>query len=187
MENAQTDGPILDVENLSVNFGGFKAVDGFSMSLARGELRVLIGPNGAGKTTTLDAISGKIRATEGTIRFGGRPITNWQEHQIARSGVGRKFQIPSVFKDLTVWENLEVASSREISVRRNLMLRVGHMVDRRIETVLEMIKLGDEANNLAGNLSHGESQWLELGMVLVQNPQLILLDEPTAGFRTLDL
>lgn len=186
MDDRSANDPILEIENLTVDFGGFRPVDGFSMSIAQGETRVLIGPNGAGKTTTLDLISGKLKATKGIIKIKGQDITNWQEHKIARAGVGRKFQITSLFRELTVRENLEVASCRQLSVLRNLVKRVGRKVHERIEEVLELIRLQDKASRVAANISHGEAQWLELGMVLLQNPGIILLDEPTAGMTSLE-
>ncbi|HLJ64671.1 MAG TPA: ATP-binding cassette domain-containing protein, partial [Stellaceae bacterium] len=160
--------PILTIENLVVDFGGFKAVDGFSMAIAPGELRVLIGANGAGKTTLMDLISSKTKATGGRILFKGQNITNWDEHRIARAGVGRKFQVPSIFKELTVRENYQVASSRRPGVFHNILSRPDRDGRERIAEVLNLVGLEDEAGTLAGNLSHGQTQWMELGMVLVQ-------------------
>ena len=178
---------VLEIGELEVNFGGFKAVDSFSMTVDQGELRVLIGANGAGKTTLMDLITGRTKSTSGVVRFMGRDITNGQEHKIARQGIGRKFQVPSVFKELSVRQNLAVAQTENRSVWHNLLPR-----SRRrervggIEQALERCGLEDEADNAAGNLSHGQVQWLELGMVLVQNPNLILLDEPTAGMTGIE-
>ena len=178
---------ILEIEDLEVNFRGFRAVDGFSMAVEEGELRVLIGANGAGKTTLMDLITGRTKSTGGKVTFLGDNITNRQEHKIARRGIGRKFQVPSVFKDLTVRENLEVAYTRSLSVWRNLLVSAKpRQLDRQIERALELASLTEESTNLAGNLSHGQTQWLELGMVLVQNPKLVLLDEPTAGMTGLE-
>ena len=163
---------ILEIENLEVNFRGFRAVDGFDMSVEEGELRVLIGANGAGKTTLMDLITGRTKSTGGKVTFLGDNITNRQEHKIARRGIGRKFQVPSVFKDLTVRENLEVAYTRSLSVWRNLTVSAKpRRLDTRIERALELSSLTEESTNLAGNLSHGQTQ----------NPKLVLLDEPTAG------
>lgn len=173
--------PLLVISKLEVDFDGFKAVDGFSMTVERGEVRVLIGANGAGKTTLMDLISGKTKATGGSIVFKGAYITNLEEHEIARAGVGRKFQVPSVFRQLTVAQNYEVAAaSRRPGVRRTLFQRAGR-TDEAIERALALVGLEDERHTLAGNLSHGQMQWMELGMVLLQEPDLILLDEPAAG------
>jgi urea transport system ATP-binding protein len=173
--------PLLLIEDLVVDFDGFKAVDGFSMAIDPGELRVLIGANGAGKTTLMDLISSKTKATGGRIVFKGQNITNWSEHKIARAGIGRKFQVPSIFKELTVRQNYQVATSNRPGVLHNVFERPAREGRERIEEVLEMVGLESEAETVAGNLSHGQTQWMELGMVLVQRPELILLDEPTAG------
>jgi urea transport system ATP-binding protein len=170
----------LTIDGLGVDFGGFKAVNNVSLIIEEGELRVLLGANGAGKTTLMDLVSGKTMATEGRVFLRDTDITNWEEHKIARAGIGRKFQIPSIFKDLTVRRNLEVASCRNPAVLANLRFgfsKEAHDVDR----VLELIGLAAEANRLAAYLSHGQTQWLELGLLITQNPKVILLDEPTAG------
>ncbi len=172
---------ILKIDGIGVDFGGYRAVESFSMSVADGELRVLLGANGAGKTTLMDLISGRTRATEGKVYLDGKDITNWQEHDIARAGLGRKFQIPSVFKDLSVAENLEVAGMRDRTVLRNLRSRKRRSARRDMFEVLELIGLTDKADERAGTLSHGETQWLELGILIRQDPKVILLDEPTAG------
>ena len=178
---------ILEIENLEVNFRGFRAVDGFDMAVEEGELRVLIGANGAGKTTLMDLITGRTKSTGGKVSFAGDNITNWQEHKIARRGIGRKFQVPSVFKDLTVRENFEVAHTRSLSVWRNLSASAKpRQRNLQIERAMELTSLTDESATIAGSLSHGQSQWLELGMVLVQSPRLVLLDEPTAGMTALE-
>ena len=171
----------LMVDGIGVDFGGFKAVDGFSMVVEEGELRTLLGANGAGKTTLMDLISGKTKATEGHIYIDGKDVTNWQEHRIARAGIGRKFQIPSVFRQLTVKQNLEVAAIavESYNVLRNLRNRMRR--NDRMEEVLTLIGLADRAGETASNLSHGETQWLELGLLIIQDPKVILLDEPTAG------
>ncbi|MEO1191834.1 MAG: urea ABC transporter ATP-binding protein UrtD [Pseudomonadota bacterium] len=173
--------PMLMVDNVGVNFGGFKAVDGFSMIVARGELRVLLGANGAGKTTLMDLISGKTPLTEGKVFLDDRDVTNWQEHALARAGLGRKFQIPSVFKDLTVAENLEVAGIKQHGVLRNIRMRDRRRQLRSMQDVLELTGLGERVDVKAATLSHGETQWLELGILIRQDPKVILLDEPTAG------
>jgi urea transport system ATP-binding protein len=170
----------LTIDGLGVDFGGFKAVHNVSLTIEEGELRVLLGANGAGKTTLMDLVSGKTKSTEGRVFLNDTEITNWEEHKIARAGIGRKFQIPSVFKDLTVRRNLEVASCRNPAVLANLRFgfaEEAHDVDR----VLELIGLTEESSRLAAYLSHGQTQWLELGLLITQNPKVILLDEPTAG------
>jgi urea transport system ATP-binding protein len=170
----------LTIDGLGVDFGGFKAVNNVSLIIEEGELRVLLGANGAGKTTLMDLVSGKTKATEGRVFLRDTDITNWEEHKIARAGIGRKFQIPSVFKDLTVRRNLEVASCRNPAVLANL--RFGFSKEARdVDRVLGLIGLTEEANRLAAYLSHGQTQWLELGLLITQNPKVILLDEPTAG------
>lgn len=171
----------LKIEHLHVSFDGFKALNGVNLEVGPGELRVLIGPNGAGKSTTLDIICGKTRATSGRIMFKGSEITRWNEAAIARTGIGRKFQNPTIFRTLTVRQNLEVARRRSFKVSNNLLLRTPAQIDRDVGRVLELLELEDHADAPAGELSHGQTQWLDLGMLLVQNPDLLLLDEPTAG------
>lgn len=171
----------LKIDCIGVDFKGFKAVDSFSMAVEEGELRVLLGANGAGKTTLMDLISGKTKSTEGKIFLRDKDITNWQEHKIAREGVGRKFQIPTVFRELTVRENFEVAGFEYRGVLLNVGPRHKKISAKRIEDVIDLVNLREKEGDRAGNLSHGETQWLELGMVLVQNPKIILLDEPSAG------
>ncbi len=172
---------MLSIEGIGVDFGGYKPVSDFSISIEDGELRVLLGANGAGKTTLMDLISGRTRATEGKVTLDGQDITNWQEHKIARAGLGRKFQIPSVFKHLSVFENLEVAGLRDRSVLGNLRSRSRARARRAMHEVLELTGLLEKADHEAGTLSHGETQWLELGILICQDPKVILLDEPTAG------
>ena len=172
----------LTIDGLSVDFDGFKAVNSVSMIVDEGELRVLLGANGAGKTTLMDLISGKTKSTGGRVFLYDTEITNLEEHKIAGAGVGRKFQIPSVFKDLTVRRNLEVAScSRDTRVLANLGFGFSREREKRVDEVLELIGLTEEAGTIAANLSHGQTQWLELGMLMVQNAKVLLLDEPTAG------
>lgn len=171
----------LVTEHLTVQFPGLKAVDQVSLRVEKGELRVLLGANGAGKTTLMDLISGKIRSTAGRIIFDGVNVTNWEEYRIARIGVGRKFQIPSVFRELTVRENLAVASCKSVGLISNLGFGLSRQQRHRIDEVLELTALTGARDRIAGNLSHGETQWLELGLVIVQNPKVLLLDEPTAG------
>ena len=171
----------LTIDGLGVSFSGFKAVNGVSIVVEEGELRVLLGANGAGKTTLMDLISGKTRSTEGSVHLYDTEITNWEEPAIARAGVGRKFQIPSVFRELTVRRNLEVASCRNPGVLANLRFGLTRDAKRRLDDVLELTGLGEQADSVAGTLSHGETQWLELGLLVMQDPKVLLLDEPTAG------
>jgi urea transport system ATP-binding protein len=172
---------VLSIDDLGVSFDGFKAVNGVSLRIQEGELRVLLGANGAGKTTLMDLISGKTKSTSGRVLLRDVEITNWEEPAIARAGVGRKFQIPSVFRELSVRRNLEVAGCRKPGVFANLRFGPGPGVRRRLDEVLELIGLDDQAGTIAGNLSHGQTQWLELGLLVMQDPKLMLLDEPTAG------
>ena len=171
----------LTIDGLGVDFEGFKAVNNVSLNIEDGELRVLLGANGAGKTTLMDLISGKTRSTSGHVFLHDTEITNWHEHKIARAGIGRKFQIPSVFKELTVRRNLEVASCKRPGVFANLRFGFGSQAKAEIDNVLELIGLTEDANRVAAYLSHGQTQWLELGLLITQNPKIILLDEPTAG------
>ncbi|CUR44701.1 urea ABC transporter ATP-binding protein UrtD [Alloalcanivorax xenomutans] len=172
---------ILSVEGLTVSFDGFKAVNDLSLYLEHNEIRVIIGPNGAGKTTVLDLICGKTRATDGAIRFKGQELTRMKEHQIVRSGVGRKFQNPSIYDDLTVFENLEVSYPRGRSVMGALAFRRDQQVLDAVHEVAETIFLADQLDCRADLLSHGQKQWLEIGMLLIQKPDLLMLDEPVAG------
>ncbi|MEM9197486.1 MAG: urea ABC transporter ATP-binding protein UrtD [Pseudomonadota bacterium] len=174
-------GAALKLDGLGVSFGGFKAVDRFTTVVDEGELRVVLGPNGAGKTTMMDLVSGKTHATEGQVSLFNRNITNWPEHEIARAGIGRKFQIPSIFRDLRVRENLEVAAVKETSVLRNLRRSLTRSQSQRIDAVIELTRLDGVLDTRAGDLSHGQMQWLELGMLIAQDVRVILLDEPTAG------
>ena len=151
------------------------------MTVEEGELSVLLGANGAGKTTLMDLISGKTKSTEGKIFLHDKDITNWHEYKIAREGVGRKFQIPTVFREITVRENFEVAGFQYRGVLLNVGPRHKKISTKRIEEVIDLVNLREKEGDRAGSLSHGETQWLELGMVLVQNPKIILLDEPSAG------
>lgn len=172
---------ILRVENLTVSFDGFKAVDNLSLSVDRNELRVIIGPNGAGKTTLLDMICGKTKPTTGRVLFNGVDLTRMSEHQIVRAGVGRKFQTPSVYEDLTVLENFEISLPGMHGLFKSLTFRRTPQVRARIEAVADQVFLRDQLDRRAGQLSHGQKQWLEIGMLLMQGPELLLLDEPVAG------
>jgi urea transport system ATP-binding protein len=156
-------------------------VDDLSFYLDPKEIRVIIGPNGAGKTTVLDLICGKTRASSGSIKFAGKELTKLKEHQIVHSGVGRKFQTPSVFEDLTVFENLEVSYPKGHSVMGALAFKRDAEVVAAVEEVAKTIFLTDALNESAASLSHGQKQWLEIGMLLIQKPALLMLDEPVAG------
>jgi urea transport system ATP-binding protein len=172
---------ILSIEDLVISFDGFTVLDHLNLCVASGELRFLIGPNGAGKTTLLDVLSGKTRPAAGRVVYDGSiDITRHQEHELVRRGIGRKFQAPSVFGSLTCYENLEVALGFRSSTV-SLFRGPGRAVRERIFGTLEKVGLLDRADAIAAALSHGEKQWLEIGMVLVQDPKLVLLDEPVAG------
>ena len=172
---------ILTVSDLTVSFDGFKAVDGLTFSVEQDELRVVIGPNGAGKTTLLDMICGKTRPSHGSIRFKGLELSQMVDYQITRAGVGRKFQTPSIYQDLTVFENLEISSPVNRSVLGALFIKHRPEVTEKIESVAGQISLQNELTTKAGILSHGQKQWLEIGLLLMQDPDLMLLDEPVAG------
>ena len=172
---------LLAVEGLTVSFDGFKAVNDLSFYVDENEIRVIIGPNGAGKTTVLDLICGRTKATSGSIRFRGKELTTMKEHQIVHTGVGRKFQNPSIYEDLTVFENLELSFPRGKNVWGALAFRRDREVIDRVEEIAEMIFLKDQLDTEAAILSHGQKQWLEIGMLLIQKPELLMLDEPVAG------
>ena len=175
-------GCILYVENVTVSFDGFKALDGLNLYINDGELRCVIGPNGAGKTTMMDVITGKTRPDEGTVFFGqSMDLTQMTEYEIAHAGIGRKFQKPTVFKNHTVYENLELALHADKDIWTSLLKRLNADQKETIEGALETIGLVEQNNIRAGLLAHGQTQWLEIGMLLVQDPRLLLIDEPVAG------
>ncbi len=175
-------GPILYLDDITVSFDGFKALNKLSLTIERGELRCVIGPNGAGKTTMMDVITGKTRPDAGTAFFGQTfDLTRLPETEIARLGIGRKFQKPTVFDNHTVFENLELAMKTDKRVRPTLLARLTTAQRDLIARTLKTIRLDGQQDRLAGLLSHGQKQWLEIGMLLVQEPDLILLDEPVAG------
>ena len=175
-------GRILYLEDVSVSFDGFKAINKLSLDIAPGELRCIIGPNGAGKTTMMDIITGKTRPDEGKVFFGSTlDLLRYTEPEIAQMGIGRKFQKPTVFEHLTVFENLELALKTHKGVKSSLFFRLDSTQSDRLAEVLHTIHLDDSVTRLAGNLSHGQKQWLEIGMLLMQDPKLLLLDEPVAG------
>ena len=177
-----THGRILYLEDVSVSFDGFKAINNLSLDIAPGELRCIIGPNGAGKTTMMDIITGKTRPDSGKVFFGSTiDLLRFNEPQIAQLGIGRKFQKPTVFEQLTVFENLELALKTDKSVASSLRFRLDSAQSDHLADVLRTIHLAQEVSRQAGNLSHGQKQWLEIGMLLMQGPKLLLLDEPVAG------
>lgn len=173
---------LLEVKNLSVEFNGFKAFTDVNMKIYDGELRVIIGPNGAGKTTFMDLVTGKTKPTGGSIIYDGTDITGKSITEIARKfKLGRKFQSPTVFDNMTVRENIEIAMEGYHSLASCLLFRRSREFKDRVRKILEKIELHDYAEFMAADLSHGQRQWLEIGMVIAQNPKLIILDEPTAG------
>ncbi len=172
---------ILAVEDLTVSFDGFKAVDSLNFYVEPNELRVVIGPNGAGKTTLLDLICGRTRATTGKIRFKDKELTRMAEHQIVRAGVGRKFQTPSIYENLSVFQNLELSFPRGRGVFGCVTFKLTPDVENRVHEIAAMIFLEDRLGDQADLLSHGQKQWLEIGMLLMQEPELLMLDEPVAG------
>lgn len=177
-----THGAILYLESISVVFDGFKALNDLSIDIGVGELRCVIGPNGAGKTTMMDVITGKTKPTAGTAFFGQSiDLTRMQESEIADVGIGRKFQRPTVFENHTVFENLELAMKTNKHVKQTLFARLNSYELDKIAATLELLRLMGEYKRPAGLLSHGQKQWLEIGMLLMQEPLLLLLDEPVAG------
>jgi urea transport system ATP-binding protein len=172
---------LLQVEGLTVSFDGFKAVDDLSLYIEAGEIRAIIGPNGAGKTTLLDLISGKTRPSSGRIRFQHSELIGLREHEIVRAGVGRKFQTPSVYESLSVFENLEMCYPGARNWFGAWLFKRTRDVIAKVESVAEMMGLKDALQVKAGTLSHGQKQWLEIGMLLIQEPKLMMLDEPVAG------
>jgi urea transport system ATP-binding protein len=177
-----THGRILYLEDVHRSFDGFKAINGLSLDIAPGELRCIIGPNGAGKTTMMDIVTGKTRPDKGTVFFGSTiDLLRHNEPEIAQLGIGRKFQKPTVFEQLTVFENLELALKTDKGVKPSMLHRLDSAQSDRLAEILHTIHLADSVRRMAGNLSHGQKQWLEIGMLLMQDPKLLLLDEPVAG------
>src|SRR5258706_6259118 len=177
-----THGVVLYLEDISVSFDGFKALNNLSLSIDAGELRCVIGPNGAGKTTMMDVITGKTRPDAGTAFFGQTiDLTRLSEAQIAHAGVGRKFQKPTIFERHTVFENLELSMKADKRVRKTLFAKLSSSEKDSIDETLRLIRLKENSDSVAGLLSHGQKQWLEIGMLLMQEPRLLLLDEPVAG------
>jgi urea transport system ATP-binding protein len=175
-------GTVLTLDSITVSFDGFKALNDLSLVIDAGELRCVIGPNGAGKTTMMDVITGRTRPDQGTAFFGQTiDLTRMSEADIAEAGIGRKFQKPTIFEQHTAFENLELAMKADKRVRRTLRARLSSEDRDRIAEMLRLIRLESAADRTAGLLSHGQKQWLEIGMLLMQDPKLLLLDEPVAG------
>jgi len=177
-----THGRILYLEDVNVSFDGFKAINHLSLDISPGELRCVIGPNGAGKTTMMDIITGKTKPDSGQVYFGSTiDLLRHNEPEIAQLGIGRKFQKPTVFEHLSVFENLELALKTHKGVAASMFFKLDGVQSDRLREVLETIHLTQDMRRQAGNLSHGQKQWLEIGMLLMQDPKLLLLDEPVAG------
>lgn len=172
---------VLAIEDLTVSFDGFKAVDALTLYIDKNELRVVIGPNGAGKTTVLDLICGKTKSTSGSIKFKNKELTKLAEHEIVRAGVGRKFQTPSIYENLSVYQNLEVSYPKGRNVWGSLTFKRTDAVLTQVNKIAQEIMLEDHLDMEAALLSHGQKQWLEIGMLLMQEPELLMLDEPVAG------
>jgi urea transport system ATP-binding protein len=172
---------VLAIEDLTVSFDGFRAVDTLTLYVDKNELRVVIGPNGAGKTTVLDLICGKTKSTSGSIKFKNKELTKLSEHEIVRTGVGRKFQTPSIYENLSVYQNLEVSYPKGRNVWGSLTFKRTDAVLEQVHKIAKDIMLEDHLEMEAALLSHGQKQWLEIGMLLMQEPELLMLDEPVAG------
>jgi urea transport system ATP-binding protein len=172
---------LLALENVSVSFDGFKAVSDLNLYIDKGELRVIIGPNGAGKTTVLDLICGRTKVSAGSIKFKDQEITGRKEQEIVRMGIGRKFQTPTIYEDLTVFENLELSVPRGRDVVGALFWKRTDEIVENVRNTAKMIFLENHLDRPAETLSHGQKQWLEIGMLLIQDPELLMLDEPVAG------
>jgi urea transport system ATP-binding protein len=182
MMDVRTTQALLYLDGVSVSFDGFRALNNLSLVMDPGEMRAIIGPNGAGKTTMMDVITGKTRPDEGDVMFQGRhDLTALDESAIATLGIGRKFQKPTVFESHTVEDNLLLALDGERGVIGNLLHRLSGAERDRLDEILSIVKLKDRREELAANLSHGQKQWLEIGMLLAQDPALLLVDEPVAG------
>jgi len=173
---------LLYLDGVTVSFDGFRALNNLSFYVNKGEMRAIIGPNGAGKTTMMDVVTGKTRPDKGEVSFnGGTDLTKLNEAEIANIGIGRKFQKPSVFENQTVRENLQLALKSDRRVLSNLMFRLSGEQQMRIDETLQTIALSEHVDREASALSHGQKQWLEIGMLLMQSPDLLLVDEPAAG------
>ena len=172
---------ILSVERLTVSFDGFNALNALNFYVDEHELRAVIGPNGAGKTTLLDVICGKTKPAYGSVMFKDKELTKLKEHEIVKAGVGRKFQNPTVYEELSVFENLEISYPEKRTVFGSLFWKIRSKVRDKIQSIAELTFLDTHLDKRAGELSHGQKQWLEIGMLLMQEPELLLLDEPVAG------
>jgi len=172
---------VLALEDLTVSFDGFKAVDALTLYIDKNELRVVIGPNGAGKTTVLDLICGKTKSSSGSIKFKNQELTMLSEHEIVRAGVGRKFQTPSIYENLSVYQNLELSYPVGRSVWGSLTFKRTAAVSEQVNKIAAEVLLTEQLHMEAALLSHGQKQWLEIGMLLMQDPELLMLDEPVAG------
>jgi urea transport system ATP-binding protein len=182
IEESRETSALLYLDGVSVSFDGFLALDGLSFTIDPGEMRAIIGPNGAGKTTMMDVVTGKTRPQKGDVLFDGlHRLTELDESDIAQLGIGRKFQKPTVFESHTVEDNLRLALKADRRARAALMWRNSADEEARIDRLFEMIRLGSLRARIAGSLSHGQKQWLEIGMLLAQEPKLLLVDEPVAG------
>jgi urea transport system ATP-binding protein len=187
MEKTRTTSALLYLDAVSVSFDGFRALNDLSLTVEPGEMRAIIGPNGAGKTTMMDVITGKTRPDKGDVFFDGSfDLTTLDETQIAELGIGRKFQKPTVFEMHTVEDNLRLALKGERQARKTLLWRETSPEQARINEILAIIRLGAVRGRVAGSLSHGQKQWLEIGMLLAQDPKLLLVDEPVAGMTDVE-
>jgi urea transport system ATP-binding protein len=184
---------LLEVKGLTTEVSGFRIIDNLDFSVDENELRVLLGPNGAGKTTLISLITGQFKPTAGTIHFNGQDITGWAPDQIFKAGISRKFQVPNMYETLSVYDNVMISLQGPRKVFQYMFSGVTAADNERIWEILEFVELADKVNEPADTLSHGERQWLELGMLVASNPKLLLLDEPTTGMtdagkrRTADL
>jgi len=172
---------LLFLDSVSVSFDGFKALNNLNLAVGSGEMRAVIGPNGAGKTTMMDVITGKTRPDVGRVEFRNLSLTTMDEAAIANIGIGRKFQKPTIFESHTVWDNLELAMKADRTALASLFWKLSEEQRALIAATLKRINLEDASKRLAGGLSHGQKQWLEIGMLLMQQPELLLVDEPVAG------
>jgi urea transport system ATP-binding protein len=184
--DTQTTHSLLYLNGVTVSFDGFRALNNLSLAVEPGEMRAIIGPNGAGKTTMMDVITGKTRADDGEVFFDERDLARLDEADIADLGIGRKFQKPTVFESHTVEDNLRLALKADRKARASLLWRESADERRSIDRVLDTIRLGGPRHVLAGSLSHGQKQWLEIGMLLAQEPKLLLVDEPVAGMTDVE-
>lgn len=178
-ENPQS---LLYLNGVTKTFDGFKAINNLSLDIAPGELRAIIGPNGAGKSTMMDIITGKTRPDTGEVKFKDVvDLTRFDEADIANMGIGRKFQKPTVIESLTIWDNLDMALAGDRGIWQSLFFKLSNEQYQRIEEVVALIGLKEKAHDLAANLSHGQKQWLEIGMLIIQDPEVLLVDEPAGG------